>query len=111
MLRTHRIKILHSEYIEKSDLIRWDVLFFDDSVEQSYVWPSVDLLSSLNIKGKVDPSVLHKFCDDVKGKTINLVVDKDVKTPDVSITQEQYNKINDKLAEHFDTFQKVNQGD
>jgi hypothetical protein len=110
MVKNHKIKILHSEYVEKSDLIKWDVLFLDDNLEQSYVWPSVDLLQVLKITGEVDASLLHKFCADMQDKTINLVIDKNVETPEPHVAVKEYEQINQKLADHFTCFKKFSRG-
>lgn len=110
MLKTYKIKILFSQYIESSDLIRWDVFFLEDGSEQSYVWPSVDLLKSLNIVGNVEPSVLHKFCDDMNNKVIKIVIEKDVEIPSQSVSSRDMQKISEGIADHFTVFRNVVEG-
>lgn len=107
MLPPRRVKILSSKYVEESDLIQWTLHFLDDGTDQTYVWPSIDLFTALNIKGKASPEVIHKFCSEIEGKEINFVIDKEPKLPDVSITKKQNEKLNKKLSEHFHTFKNV----
>jgi hypothetical protein len=68
-----RAKIIESEYIEKSDLIKWNLEFLDNGHTQIYVWPSIDLITSLGIKGKVTPADLHLFCKNMHNKEINFI--------------------------------------
>jgi len=108
MLLPRRVKIVQSEYIEDSDLIKWTLLFIDSNDTQTYVWPSCDLLKSLNIKRtEVDTHHLRKFCKDMLNKEINFVIDEEPELPDVNITKNQNEGLKNSMCEHFDIFKKV----
>ena len=99
-----RVKILESKYQEDSDLVIWLLHFLDTGDEQKFCWPSVDLMSSLNINSKnIEVEHLHKFCLDMVGKEINFVVEglPECKLPDMNDI-----KINEGIVEHFDTFKE-----
>jgi hypothetical protein len=74
-LPPRRIRIMDSQYKEQSDLVLWTVYFLDNGTEQTYVWPSSDLLSLLKIQGKTTPEMLHNFCQAMVGKEINFIID------------------------------------
>lgn len=101
-----RAKVVESKYIEKSDLIQWTLYFLDDGTDQTYVWPSVDLIKELNIKGKVEPSHLHKFCEDILNKEINFSIDKEPERPK-EMPKEKFEEIGKRIGEHFDVFKKT----
>lgn len=105
-MNQHRVKIVKSEYIEASDLIKWDVFFYEDSTTQTYVWPSIDLVNSFKIKGKLTKENFYEFCSKIEGKDINLVIDKNVRVPEEKISQKDFSKINKQISDHFDVFKK-----
>lgn len=106
MTEKQKIKIVTSKYHEEKDLIIWDVLFIDTGVEQAFCWPSIDLMKALNITAKVLPEQLHKFCSDIEGKTITMVIEGVPRYVPPVMTEEQYNKITDQIKDHFDTFER-----
>lgn len=106
-LPPRKVKIIESKYLETSDLIRWTLFFYDNGTEQIYVWPSVDLLASLNIKGKTTTEMLHKFCDSMTGRDLNFVIDKEPELPEVKITEKEYKNLNQQMHTHFDTFKNT----
>lgn len=107
MDNTRRIRILESQYLEKNDLIMWKVLFLDNNDEQTYVWPSIDLLNALNIKGKVTTDIIHDFCQRMVLKEVNFVVDAKLDLPKYKMTDEQQNFINQQIEKEFDNFKKA----
>jgi hypothetical protein len=109
--KNRKARIVHSEYAEANDLIKWHVIFYDDNTEQTYVWPSCDLLNALNIKGKVDSAILHKFCRDMNNKDINLVVDVNTELPTNEMNKQDYDTINKKVIKEFDNFKNSILGD
>jgi len=101
MIPARRVKILQSKYVEESDLIQWSLHFLDDGLEQMYVWPSVDLLTALNIKGTVTAAMIHKFCSDMQGKEINFVIDKEPELPEPLITVEENDRLQEDIRNIF----------
>jgi len=110
MLPPRKAKIIESKYLEHADLISWTLKFADSGMEQTYVWPSIDLLSCLNIKGKATPEILHKFCLDMTGKDINFVIDEEPNLPKASPVAE-YQGLNDGLREYFGVSKKNVEGE
>lgn len=111
MQKNHKVKIVTSCYVESSDLIKWEIIFLDDNTEQIYVWPSVDLMTSLGIKQRVSKDLLHKFCADMQGKTINMYVDKEISTPEVNITEEEYKQLNTHVSQYFKDIKEIIDGE
>lgn len=110
-LPPRKAKIIESKYVTESDLIYWTLRFYDDGSEQSYVWPSVDLLKSLGITGKTSPEMLVKFCGSMREKDINFVIDMEPKKPEVEISKDQYEKLNQEMHKHFNNFRQAVQGE
>lgn len=100
-----RVKILDSQYKEEKDLIVWTLKFLETGDEQTFCWPSGDLLEAFNINSKkVEPEHLHDFCLAMQGKEINFVVDG---IPEYSLPKSKEGndpEITDKIVEHFETF-------
>ena len=105
MLPPRKAKVVEGKYLEHADLISWTLKFADSGAEQTYVWPSVDLLSCLNIKGKATPEMLHKFCSDMTGKDINFVIDEEPSLPKPAAIAE-YQGLSDGLREYFGVSRK-----
>ena len=105
MLPPRRAKVIEGKYLEHADLISWTLKFSDSETEQTYVWPSVDLLECLNIKGKATPAILHKFCSDMTGKEINFVIDEEPNLPK-STTIAEYQGLSEGLREYFGVSKK-----
>lgn len=108
MSNASRVKILDSKYDEDRDLIIWSLRFVETGDEQSFCWPSVDLISSLGINPtKLQPEHIHKFCSDMLGKELNFVVEglpqSELPNPDKEIGKE----ISEGIADHFDTFRRM----
>ena len=110
-LPPRKAKIIDSKYVINSDVVYWTLRFYDDGSEQTYVWPSVDLLKTLKITDKISTEALIKFCDDMNNKEINFVTDMEPKKPDVEITNEQYKTLNKEMHKHFDNFKNMVQGE
>lgn len=109
--KIRKMRILESEYIESHDLIKWKVKFHDDNAEQTYIWPSADLLAALCIRGSVDKKLLHKFCADVLNKDVNLAVESLEQKPQSKLTEQQYTYLDKKMEEEFINFKNKMRGD
>jgi len=105
-INSQRVKILRAKYDEEKDLIIWHFLFLDSGTEQSFCWPSPDLLKAVGITviDQVEPDHLHQFCKDMIGKEINFLAEGVPYYEPPKGTQEQYHDITEKMADHFDTF-------
>jgi len=79
-----RVKILKASYNEKWNLVFWDIVFMEDMRDTKLAWHAKDLSTALGIKDKngepayIEPGLMKKFCSDIEGKEINLVIEKAV---------------------------------
>jgi len=106
MTETSRVKILEAKYEEEKDLFVWKLRFLEKgNTEQSFCWPSVDLLSALGIKSKAAPELLREFCENMTGKEINFVVGGEPVAPEAG-TSEDYKSVTNAVSEHFDNFSR-----
>lgn len=96
--KPQKVTILDTKYTEDKDLVEWIVKTTDDK-EIVLAWPSSDLGEALGIQGKIEPHHMKKFCQDVKGKTINLVIEGQMKElPNIKdMTNDQIEKISKEL--------------
>lgn len=74
-----RALIVSPEYDEKRDVFVWKTRFIDIGCERILIWRVNDLFNALNINISLldqnpekKKELLHKFCKDIKGKTINI---------------------------------------
>jgi len=73
-------------------------------LEQTYVWPSIDLLTGLGIKGRATTGQLDKFCEDMRGKDITFVIDALPEAPiltEKNMSQNMANNISDEIAKNL----------
>ena len=104
-----RIKIIKSKYHTDKDIVEWLVEFAEDKHRMTLVWPSKDLGAAIGIKAVIPPKDMEKFCKDIEGKEINLIIESDIESvpsfKDMSNDQlERLNKTLDKypFAESLD---------
>jgi len=76
-----RVKILQTEYVKRNDLVVWTIQILSDMKVIRMAWLGNDLAIALGIKGKIEPYLMTKFCQDMVGKEINLVIDAVIKEP------------------------------
>ena len=74
-----KVKIIESTYYEEKDVVEWLIEFVDNKNRIKLVWPSTDLGIALGIEQNISPEQMKKFCKDIKGKEINLVMEADIK--------------------------------
>jgi len=102
MKEPKKVKIIESKYYKQKDIVEWMIEFVEDKKQLRLVWPSSDLGVALGINGYIKPELMEKFCKDIKGKEINLVMESDIQDvpsfKDMSI--EQVNELSKKLDEY-----------
>ena len=74
-----KVKIIESTYYEEKDVVEWLIEFVDNKNRIKLVWPSSDLGTALGIEKYIPPEAMKKFCKDIEGKEINLVMEADIK--------------------------------
>jgi len=107
-----KVKILETKYDEDKDLFIWRIKFLHNSVDQSFCWPSVDLLSALgvNTDSEIPSEYLHKFCEDMKGKEISFVLEGEPVEPMEIGTDEELGAVSEDVSSHFNNFRKHVEG-
>lgn len=75
-----RIKILKSKYHKEKDIVEWLVEFSEDKNRMTLVWPSKDLGLAIGIKSIIPQKEMEKFCKDIEGKEINLIIESDIES-------------------------------
>jgi hypothetical protein len=79
MSEPQKVKIIKCKYHEEKDVVEWLVEFISDKKRITMVWPSKDLGSTLGIGCVIPPEAMKKFCKDIEGKEINLVIESDIR--------------------------------
>tara|TARA_Y100000310_G_scaffold344994_1_gene461014 strand:- start:1052 stop:1471 length:420 start_codon:yes stop_codon:yes gene_type:complete len=98
-----RVEILETYYDEKKDLVQWMVRDVETDKKVVLCWPGSDLGYAVGVKQELPPKLIRKFCKDVEGKTINLVMEADIKELDVK----DFGNLDEAaLRKHHDVFDK-----
>jgi len=79
MNEQQKVKIIKSKYHKEKDVVEWLIEFVSDKKRITMVWPSNDLGIALGITKDIPIEEMEKFCKDIKGKEINLVIESDMK--------------------------------
>jgi len=100
MEKKSRIKIVDTNYNEDFNLVQWKVNMLEDDKEIVLAWRGNDLGDALGITKEIPPDLMKKFCKDMIGKEINLVISSDTDQFDVEKfaqlkPEEMQNVIND----------------
>ena len=74
MSEPKRVTIIDTKYTEDSNLVEW-IVREEDGKEIVLAWLGSDLGTALGITQEISPDQMRKFCQDVKGKTINLIIE------------------------------------
>ena len=75
MSNPRRVKIENTEYNDKYNIVFWEMLDIGTGEKICQAWRGTDLGETLGIKGDIPPDLMRKFCDDMKGKELNLVME------------------------------------
>ena len=78
-----RIEILEIYYDETRDLVQWSVRDVSSGKKLVLCWPGRDLGPAVGVNAELTPDLIRQFCQDIEGKTINLVAEADVAELDV----------------------------
>jgi hypothetical protein len=109
MSNPRKIKIHETSFDEKNSLVIWQIEFLDDHSMIKLVWKSQDLGPAIGITAEISPTLMKDFCEKMKGKEINLVIESDiVEHPDVkNLTTEDIVKLDQKLMEDFEVYKPL----
>jgi hypothetical protein len=99
-----KIRVLSTRFEKTSGMIYWKVLFLEDNKEMTLAWPKQDLVPALlgNESFILPDEEIEKFCQNILGKEINLVIACDTQFPD-KVKDLSTEKIQ-KLAQDLDRF-------
>tara|TARA_Y100000310_G_scaffold315105_1_gene365292 strand:- start:4978 stop:5385 length:408 start_codon:yes stop_codon:yes gene_type:complete len=100
------IQILETYYDEARDLVQWSVKNVSSDKRLVLCWPGRDLGPAVGVNAELTPELIRQFCQDIQGKTINLVAEADVTELEVKDFKEHsvldkypYHEVVDSLQE------------
>ena len=102
MSDSKRVKIIKSSYHEEKDVVEWLVEFISDKKRITMVWPSTDLGFTLGITDTIPKEAMKKFCKEIEGKEINLIIESDMK--DIPSFKEATSDQIDKISKELDKY-------
>jgi len=88
MSQARRVKILETDYNEELNLVQWKVQDLETNNIIDMAWRGKDLGIALGITQEIPPELMKKFCNDIIGKIINLVMNSEA-------DKYNYNKLKD----------------
>ena len=74
MEKKARVKILETDFNEKLNLVQWKIKMLEEKTELVLAWRGNDLGQAIGIDTVIPPDLMRKFCKDMEGKEINLVM-------------------------------------
>jgi len=100
-----RVKILDTDFNEELNLIQWKIQILENNSQIVLAWRGGDLGQALGIDTVISPDEMRKFCKDIKGKEINLVIKADnipfdKKTLE-DLTPEQIQDMSNKIEQEY----------
>jgi len=118
-MEPRKVKVIKADYHEECDLLVWHVQGVDDKRTVKLAWPAQDISIAFNILDKdgepaaIPPDLIRKFCADVEGKEINLVLEKSVTfDKDRDLTKEEMKELSEKMDEMpmYETLTAIQKG-
>jgi len=82
MQEKKRVKILDTDFNEKLNLVQWKVQNLKDNSQIVLAWRGGDLGPAIGINAEISNDEMRKFCKDIKGKEINLIMEADTNSFD-----------------------------
>lgn len=114
MSEPKRVTIIDTKYTEDSNLVEW-IVREEDGKEIVLAWLGSDLGTALGITQEISPDQMRKFCQDVKGKTINLIIEGAMKEmPNIKdMTTDQIHKLSNEMDKYpfHETIQEMNKAE
>lgn len=92
-----RVKILDTNYREDLNLVQWKIKMLEDDKNITLAWRGGDLGEALGITKEIPPDLMEKFCKDMIGKEINLVLSPEMDKFDA----ESFKKLSDKEMQNI----------
>jgi len=100
-----RVKILDTDFNEKLNLVQWKIQNIEDNTQIVLAWRGGDLGHAIGINTVIPPDEMRKFCKDMKGKEINLIMEADYNTFDKDsfkdLTQEQIQSLSNEMEQKY----------
>ena len=105
MEKTSRVKILDTDFNEEMNLVQWKIRMLEDKTELVLAWRGNDLGHAVGISTIIPPDLMKKFCKDMKGKEINLVMSSQMGKFDVEefakLSEKEMQSISNKLEKEY----------
>lgn len=105
MEKTSRVKILDTDYNKELNLVQWKIQMLEDEKQLVLAWRGSDLGHALGITAIIPPDIMKKFCEDIKGKEINLVMSSEMDQFDAdkfaNLSPTEMQKISNEMEEKY----------
>ena len=99
-----RVKILDASYVKEMRLVIWKIAIIDEDMVIRLAWRAGDLNQALDISIEIPDDLMAKFCNDIIGKELNLVMEGQcVELPDGKMKDLSHVEIRE-LEKHLDQF-------
>jgi hypothetical protein len=106
-----RVKILNASYNDVTNIVKWEIRDIKEKRELTLAWNSNDLGQALGIEQMIPPEAMSKFCEDMVGKEINLIMhSEDMPVNAFNITEageNEFGDFNNKFSPYQDIIGKV----
>jgi len=70
-----KVLVKDTDYDAKLDLVQWEIEDTETGQSMVIAWPGRDLGQAIGIPQALKPEEISFFCEQIKGKSINIVVD------------------------------------
>jgi len=92
-----RVKILETDFNEELNLVQWKIKMLEEKTELVLAWRGTDLGHAIGVTTFIPPDLMRKFCKDIEGKEINLVM-----TPEMTQYEaEKFSKLSQKEMQNI----------
>jgi len=98
MSQKRKVKILNTDYNKESNLVKWHIKDIKEDKEITLAWGGSDLAKALGIKKDIPPDVMKNFCEEMIGKTINLIMEKE----DLGVNSFNISDVSETELKNFD---------
>lgn len=98
----YRVKVIDTDYDKDRQLIKWLVQNVHTDVQFTLAWRDSDLGKQFNIQKQLPEYVIEQFCEDMKNKEFNLVMNSDIQQHDADWFKNEENV--DQVHETLDQF-------
>lgn len=77
MQKQYKVKCIDAKYDASNDMMIWRLYFLDKNAERTFAYPANDIKNALAIKSDVNHENWNIFCNLIKNKEFNFVMEED----------------------------------